>query len=151
MLTQLQALTAQLPELLAWHLILSLTSLGLGLAISLPLGVIASRHPRLGETVLSLAGVVQTVPPLALLALMVPLLGGRIGFLPAFIALTLDSVLPIIANTVAGLQGVDPNLIEAAQGLGMTERQQLWKVRMPLAAPVILAGVRTATLLAVLG
>ena len=76
MLTQLQALTAQLPELLAWHLILSLTSLGLGLAISLPLGVIASRHPRLGETVLSLAGVVQTVPPLALLALMVPLLGG---------------------------------------------------------------------------
>lgn len=145
MLTQLHVLTAQLPELLAWHLNLSLTALGLGLAISLPLGVIASRHPRLGETVLSLAGVVQTVPPLALLALMVPLLGGRIGFLPAFIALTLYSVLPIIANTVAGLQGVDPNLIEAAQGLGMTERQQLWKVRMPLAAPVILAGVRTAT------
>jgi osmoprotectant transport system permease protein len=145
MIEQLGDLTAQLPELLAWHLILSLSALGLGLLVSLPLGVLASRRPRLGETVLAVAGVVQTVPPLALLALMVPMLGGMIGFLPAFVALTLYSVLPIIANTVAGLRGVDPALIEAAQGLGMTSRQQLRRVQLPLAAPVILAGVRTAT------
>ena len=142
MLTQLNA---QLPEFLGWHLMLSLSALAVGLAISIPVGILASRKPRLGELVLTVAGIVQTVPPLAFLALMVPLLGGMIGFVPAFVALTLYSVLPIIANTVAGIRGVDPALCEAAQGLGMNSNQQLWRVQLPLAAPVILAGVRTAT------
>src|SRR5262245_59402855 len=101
---------AVLPSYLGGHMLLSLAALAAGLAISLPLGIIATRRPRLAEWVLGLASVVQTVPSLALLALMVPLLGGRIGFVPAFIALTLYSFLPILANTVIGIQGVDADL-----------------------------------------
>jgi osmoprotectant transport system permease protein len=93
--------------------------------------------------------VIQTIPSLALLAVMVPLLASlglvSIGFLPALIGLTLYSVLPILRNTVAGLTGIDPAVIEAARGVGMTSRQQLWRVELPLAMPVILAGLRTAT------
>jgi osmoprotectant transport system permease protein len=95
------------------------------------------------------ASVIQTVPSLALLAVMVPLLSTlglrSIGFLPALIGLSLYSVLPILRNTVTGLSGLDPALTEAARGVGMTPRQQLWRVEIPLAMPVILAGVRTAT------
>ena len=98
---------------------------------------------------LAVAGVVQTVPSLALLALMVLLLAGRIGFLPAFIALALYSILPILANTITGIRGVDPALTEAARGLGMTEGQVLVKVQLPLAMPVLIAGIRTATVLVV--
>jgi osmoprotectant transport system permease protein len=98
---------------------------------------------------LGVAGVIQTVPSLALLALMVIVLQGLIGFWPAFIALTLYSVLPILANTVVGLKGVDPPLIEAARGLGMSERQLLFRVQLPLALPVIIGGIRTATVLVV--
>jgi osmoprotectant transport system permease protein len=93
--------------------------------------------------------VIQTVPSLALLAVMVPVLSAlglrSIGFLPALIGLSLYSVLPILRNTVTGLSGLDPALTEAARGVGMTPRQQLWRVELPLAMPVILAGVRTAT------
>ncbi len=92
---------------------------------------------------LGVTGVVQTIPSLALLALMVPLLG-QIGFVPAIIALILYSMLPVVRNTVTGLAGVDPALVEAARGVGMTERQMLFRVQLPLAAPVIIAGVRTA-------
>jgi osmoprotectant transport system permease protein len=98
---------------------------------------------------LGVAGVIQTVPSLALLAVMVIVLRGLIGFWPAFIALTLYSVLPILANTVVGLRGVDPTLIEAARGLGMSERQMLFRVQLPLALPVIIGGIRTATVLVV--
>jgi osmoprotectant transport system permease protein len=98
---------------------------------------------------LGVAGVIQTVPSLALLALMVIALQGLIGFWPAFIALTLYSVLPILANTVVGLKGVDPALIEAARGLGMSQRQMLFRVQLPLALPVIIGGIRTATVLVV--
>jgi osmoprotectant transport system permease protein len=130
-------------------MLLSLAGLALGLVISLPLGLLTSRRPRLAETVLAVAGVVQTVPSLALLVLMVPLLGGVIGFLPAFVALTLYSVLPILANAIVGIRGVDPTLIEAARGLGMSDRQMLFRVQLPLAAPVIISGIRTATVLVV--
>src|SRR5689334_6511198 len=98
-------------------MLLSLASLTVGLVASLPLGILASRRPRLAETTLGIAGVIQTVPSLALLVLMVPLLGGAIGFWPAFVALTLYSVLPILANTIVGIRGVDPTLTEAARGL----------------------------------
>lgn len=138
-----------LPEYLGGHLLLSLSALLVGLAFSVPLGIIVSRRPKISEWTQGVASVIQTVPSLALLVLMVPLLGGRTGFWPAFAALVLYSILPILANTVIGLRGVDPILIEAGRGLGMSERELLRKVQLPLAAPVILGGVRTATVLVV--
>jgi osmoprotectant transport system permease protein len=146
---QLAELLHNLPKYLGGHMLLSATALGVGLLISLPLGIIVSRRRKLVELTLGVAGVIQTVPSLALLALMVLVLGGLIGFWPAFIALTLYSILPILANTVLGIKGVDPALIEAARGLGMSERQMLIRVQLPLAAPVILGGIRTATVIVV--
>jgi osmoprotectant transport system permease protein len=142
-------LLEDLPSYLGGHLLLSLAALVVGLAISVPLGIFVSRRPRLAEWALAIAGVIQTVPSLALLALMVPLLGGTIGFAPAFVAMTLYSFLPILANTVIGIKGVDPALTEAARGLGMSARQMLLRVQLPLAAPVIISGIRTATVLVV--
>jgi osmoprotectant transport system permease protein len=149
MLDSLTELAARLPDYLGGHMLLSVTALAVGLAISVPLGILASRRPKLAETLLGAAGILQTVPTLALLVLMVPLLGGLIGFWPAFAALTLYSILPILANTVIGIRGVDPALVEAARGLGMSDRQMLRRVQLPLAAPVIIAGIRTATVLVV--
>jgi osmoprotectant transport system permease protein len=146
---QLAECWRELPDLLGGHLVLSLAALAVGLVLSLPMGVLASARPRLSELALGLSGVVQTIPSVALLVLMVPLLGGSIGFLPAFVALTLYSVLPILAGTVVGIRGVDPSVIEAARGLGMSDRQMLFHVQLPLAVPVILSGIRTATVLVV--
>lgn len=140
---------AKLPMLLSAHVRLTLAALAVGLATSVPLGVLATRVRWLRAPALLLVGVVQTIPGLALLAFMVPLLAAfslpSIGFLPAFIALSLYSALPILQNTVAGLEGVDPALTEAADGVGMTARERLLRVELPLAAPVMLAGLRTAT------
>jgi len=138
-----------LPDYLGGHMLLSLSALAVGLAVSVPLGIVVSRRPKLAEWTQGAAAVIQTVPSLALLVLMVPLLGGRTGFWPAFVALILYSILPILANTVVGLRGVDPILIEAGRGLGMSEGELLRKVQLPLAAPVILGGIRTATVLVV--
>ncbi len=139
---------ALLPGYLSAHVRLTLLALTLGVVCSVPLGVLASRRPRLGAVLLAVAGVLQTVPGLALLAALVPLLAAlgapSIGVLPALIGLFLYSLLPVLRNTVTGLQGVEPALIEAARGVGMTPRQQLVQVELPLAAPVILAGVRTS-------
>jgi osmoprotectant transport system permease protein len=132
-----------MPGFFAQHLLLSVVALCIGLCMSLPLALLAMRVPRLRTPVLGLANVVQTVPSLALLALMVPLLG-MIGFVPAAIALALFSMLPVLRNTLTGLIGVSPVLIEAARGVGMTEWQTLRKVQLPLAAPTIIAGLRTA-------
>ena len=148
-MNRLAELLADLPRCLAGHLLVSVSALVVGAVISLPLGVFASRRRWLAEAGLSLAGVLQTVPSLALLALMVALLGGRIGFWPAFLALTVYSVLPILANTLVGLRGVDRTLLDIADALGMSPRQRLWKVELPLAAPVILGGVRTSAVLVV--
>ncbi|MBX3207390.1 MAG: ABC transporter permease subunit [Labilithrix sp.] len=140
---------ALLPEYLGAHLRLTLAALLVGLAISLPAGVLVTRKRWLEQPVLGVASVIQTIPSLALLAVMVPLLAAAhvssIGFLPAFLGLVLYSLLPILRNTVTGISGVDPAYIEAARGVGMTERQQLLRVELPLAMPVILAGVRTST------
>lgn len=144
----------ELPENLANHLLITVIALGVGVLISVPLAVLASRRASLRYPVLTSAGIIQTIPSLALLALMVPLLDrtngfglglAAFGFWPAVIALTLYSVLPILRNTVTGILGVDPAMVEAARGVGMTERQVLWQVQLPLATPVIIAGVRTAT------
>lgn len=134
----------RLPELLAAHAGLSLLALAAGVLVSLPLGVAIARSPRMAGPVTGLASGVQTIPGIALLALMVPVLGGRIGFWPAFTALALYSVLPVLRNTVVGLLGVDRDVVEAARAVGMTDMQRLRLVELPLAAPVILAGVRTS-------
>ncbi|WP_339741259.1 ABC transporter permease/substrate-binding protein [uncultured Maricaulis sp.] len=135
---------AELPHLLSGHVLLSLAAIFVGMAISVPLGIYAAPRPRLAGGVLNIAGVIQTIPGLALLALMVPLLGGMIGYWPAFLALMLYSILPILRNTIVGLQGVEPGVREAARGLGMTEGQRLWRVELPLSLPVIVAGLRTS-------
>jgi len=149
---------ALLPTYLAAHLQLTLLALLLGTTLSIPLGIWASRRPRAGRVALGAASVLQTIPSLALLAMMVPALAalGRatqaslgvtvpsIGFLPALIGLTLYSILPILQNTVIGIAGVDPAVVEAARAVGMTDRQRLRRVELPLALPVIVAGVRTA-------
>ncbi len=138
-----------LPNYLGWHMLLSASALAVGLLLSVPVGIAVSRRAKLAELTQGAAGVIQTVPSLALLVLMVPLLGGRTGFWPAFVALILYSILPMLANTVVGLRGVEQVLIEAGRGLGMNERQLLRRVQLPLAAPVIIGGVRTATVLVV--
>ena len=135
---------ALLPDLLAGHLLLTITALSTGILLSLPLGIAAARSERVSKVVLGIAGTIQTIPSIALLALMVPLLAGTIGFLPAFIALSLYSILPILRNTVTGLLGVDASYVEAARAVGMTDRQRLVKVELPLAFPVIIAGIRTS-------
>jgi osmoprotectant transport system permease protein len=149
---------ALLPDYLAWHVLLSASALVLGIAISLPLAVAASRSPRLRWPVLAFAGFIQTIPSLALLALFYPVLLGlsaasqallgkgfsALGFLPSLLALTLYSMLPILRTATAGILGVDPAVREAADGVGMTSRQKLLQVELPLAMPVIMAGVRTA-------
>ena len=140
---------ALLPHLLTAHLALTLFPLLVGVCLSIPLGILCARSQWLEHLALNAAGIVQTVPSLALLALMVPLLGAlgitSIGFLPAFLALVLYSVLPILRNTVTGLAGLDPAITEAALGVGMNARQRLLRVELPLALPIIVAGVRTAT------
>jgi osmoprotectant transport system permease protein len=140
---------ALLPGYLAAHVELTLFALLVGVALSVPLGILCARSPKLERPVLLVASTIQTIPSLALLALMVPLLAAldlpSIGALPAFVALVLYSVLPVLRNTVTGLAGIDRALIEAAQAVGMTPNQRLLQVELPLSLPVIMAGIRTAT------
>ncbi len=127
------------------HLQLVLTSLGAALLVALPLGLGMERARGGAEGVIRAVGVLQTIPSIALLAFMIPLLG--IGFVPAVVALFLYSLLPIVRNTFTGVRDADPVAVSAAIALGMTPRQALFEVRLPLAAPVILAGVRTAAVI----
>jgi len=137
-----------LPGYLSAHLELSLAALCAAALIAIPLGVAVHRRRALEPALLGAASAIQTIPGLALLAVMVPLfaaLGARgIGAWPALVALTLYGLLPILRNTVVGLAGVDPAVREAARGVGMTPRDELWRVELPLALPVIVAGVRTS-------
>ncbi|EYF03939.1 ABC transporter permease/substrate-binding protein [Chondromyces apiculatus] len=139
---------ALLPGYLVAHLQLTLVALTLGVGLSVPLGIALSRSRRLEAPVLAVASIIQTIPSLALLAFMVPALAAlglkSIGFAPAIVGLFLYSVLPILRNTVAGLAAVDPALREAARGVGMTPGEQLRRVELPLAMPVIVAGIRTS-------
>lgn len=148
----------RLPDYLGSHVRVSLAALALGLAISFPLALIVRRQPVLRDIALGVASIVQTVPGIALLALFYPLLlalaglslqwfgqgFSAFGFLPSVLALALYSMLPVLRNTITGLQGIDPAIIEAAEGVGMTRRQSLTMVELPLALPVIMAGIRTA-------
>lgn len=136
---------AVFPGHYAGHLRLALSALLTGLLVSVPLGILSARREALAGPALATASVVQTIPGLALLALMVPLMGGMIGFWPAFAALALYSILPILRNTIVGLRGVDADVREAALAVGMTAHQRLRQIDLPLAAPVIVAGLRTAS------
>ena len=153
-MTDLGGLIAGAAPLLAAHLALVLVALGIAVAVGLPLAVGLARRPRLAASVVTVAGAIQTVPSLALLALMVPVIaatGGlgvgvsSFGFAPAALALTLYALLPIVRNAIAGLRGVDAAAVEAARGMGMAPWQLLRLVELPLAAPVIAAGIRTAS------
>lgn len=136
--------------LLAAHLELVIAAMLIAVAISMPVAILVAGRPRLAAPVVATAGVLQTIPGLALLALMVAVLAGlglrSFGFAPALIALVLYAILPILRNAVTGLRGVDPAVVEAALGQGMTSGQLLRLVQLPLAAPVIAAGIRTATI-----
>ncbi|HVV55084.1 MAG TPA: ABC transporter permease/substrate-binding protein, partial [Mucilaginibacter sp.] len=127
------------------HIGLTFISLFIAVAIGLPLGIWISRRKQFSGLVLGIAGVLQTIPSIALLGFMIPLLG--IGVLPAITALFLYALLPIIRNTFTGITGVDPAVKEAALAMGMSRGQILAKVELPLAMPVILAGIRTATVI----
>jgi len=118
--------------------------------VGVPLGIIVYQQPRLRTVVLSVVNVLQTIPSLALFALLIPLpLIGGIGARTALIAMVLYSLLPIVANTFAGLMGVNPAVREAAVAMGMTDRQLLWKVELPLAVGVVFTGIRIATVMSV--
>jgi osmoprotectant transport system permease protein len=154
---------AHLPEYLGAHVVLSLSALLLGIGLSLPLALVCLRSRHLSAVILASAAVVQTIPSLALLALFYPLLlllsaatkslfGAQfsaLGFLPSLLALSLYSMLPILRNAVTGIRGIDPSITEAAMGSGMTPFQTLTQIEFPLALPVIMAGIRTASVLVI--
>lgn len=129
-------------EFLWGHLLITFVTLVFAIAISLPLGVLITRVRILYDPVIKLTGMLYTVPSLAMFGLLIPLVG--IGFTPSIIALTLYSLLAIVRNTAVGIDGVDSAIIEAARGMGMTRRSILLQVELPLALPVIFAGIRIA-------
>jgi ABC-type proline/glycine betaine transport systems, permease component len=132
------------------HLILVLISMAVAAAIGVPLGLLIVGRPRLRAAALALAGVFQTIPSLALFGFLIPLpyIGG-IGTHTAIVALVLYALLPILRNTYVGLTSVDPAILEAAEGMGMTEQQILFRVRLPLASSFIMAGIRTAAVITI--
>ena len=132
------------------HLVLVVASTLLAALIAVPLGIVATRRARLGRWILGLANVVQTIPSLALIGFLIPLpiLGG-IGARTAMVVLVFYALLPIVRNTYTGITGVDPAIRQAALGMGLTDRQLLMRVELPLALPVIFAGLRVATVVSV--
>lgn len=132
------------------HLILVLISMAVATAIAVPLGLVIVGRPRLRAAALALASILQTIPSLALFGFLIPLpfIGG-IGAHTAIVALVLYALLPILRNTYVGLTSVDPAILEAAEGMGMTEQQILFRVRLPLASSFIMAGIRTAAVITI--
>lgn len=129
------------------HLTLSLIALFWAILISVPLGVLLTRYQKLAGIVLGIVSVLQTIPSLALLGFMIPFFG--IGSVPAIIAMVAYALLPILRNTYTGILDVDASLLEAGRGMGMTRFQQLKMVELPLARPMIFAGIRTATVMTI--
>lgn len=138
---------AELGALVAQHLMLVAVSTAAAIAVAVPAGIAAARRPRAGRVVLLIANIGQTIPSLALLGFLIPLAG--IGPRTALVALTIYALLPIVRNTVTGIRGVDAAVIYAATALGMSSRQRLWLVELPLAMPSIVAGVRVAAVIGV--
>lgn len=130
------------------HLFLTGISTAMAVLCGVPLGIFITRQAWLRSLVFGLAGIIQTIPSLAMLAFLLAAIG-KIGTIPAIIALTLYAFLPIIQNTATGIDGVAPEIMEASRGMGMTPSQQLHMVSVPLAAPVMIAGIRTAAVISV--
>ncbi|MBY8914941.1 ABC transporter permease/substrate-binding protein, partial [Bacillus sp. YC2] len=135
----------QLINALLEHIQISLIALFFAVIISIPLGIYLTRKQKLSEVIIGITAVLQTIPSLALLGLLIPIVG--IGKIPAVIALIVYALLPILRNTYTGIKEIDPSLIEAARAMGMNSRKRLGKVELPLAMPVIMAGIRTAMVL----
>ncbi|WP_062106116.1 osmoprotectant update ABC transporter permease/substrate-binding subunit OpuFB [Bacillus niameyensis] len=135
----------ELLEALLEHIQISLIALIFAVIIAIPLGIYLTRHKKIAEVIIGITSVIQTIPSLALLGILIPLFG--IGRVPAIIALVAYALLPILRNTYTGIKEVNPSLIEAARAMGMNSIERLIKVEIPLAMPVIMAGIRTATVL----
>jgi len=139
------ALFEKAPGALLEHSLIVLVTISLAILISVPLGVLLSRprYKRFGLVTLNILNVLQAIPGLAIIALALPILG--LGMKPAVVALLFQSLLPIVRNTIAGLIEVSPDVKEAARGMGMSQRRILMEVEIPLAMPIILSGIKTAT------
>lgn len=127
------------------HLGLVIWSFAVGTVIAVTIGILVRNRPFWREVSLGTASVLLTLPSLGLFVMLIPIVG--IGFIPPFIGLTIYSLLPIMRNTVAGLNSVDPGVLESARGMGLSSRQRLWKIELPLAWPVIITGLRVSMLL----
>lgn len=127
------------------HIQYVIAVLATAIVISVAVGIFVRHRPLYREVALGIASVFLTLPSLALFVIFIPLVG--LGFLPAYIALTMYAILPILRNTVTGLNAVSPAVLESAKGMGLSSRQRLWRIELPLAWPVIMAGVRVSTLL----
>ncbi|WP_059105530.1 ABC transporter permease [Shouchella shacheensis] len=125
------------------HLYISFAAILLGVLVAVPLGVLLTRIPNVADRLISFVGILQTIPSLAIIAFFIPLLG--VGKFPAIIALFFYSVLPILRNTYTGVKNVDANVREAGKGMGMNQIESVFKIELPLALPVIMAGIRLAT------
>ncbi len=136
---------------LTWeHIWLVAISIALAVLIGVPLGILITRRPGLSKPILGSANIIQTIPSLALFGFLLPApwIGARADRL-AILALTLYALLPLIRNTYTGIRGVDPAIVQAGRGMGMTDRQLLLQVELPLAAGVIIAGIRVATVISI--
>ena len=132
------------------HISIVAVAVGFAILTGLPIGIAITQNKRVADAVLYVASIIVTIPSIALFGLMIPVLtmiGQGIGWLPAVIAILLYSQLPIVRNTYTAITNVDPALREAAKGMGMTSLQRLWQVEIPIAVPVIMAGVRTAVVM----
>ena len=140
----------QVLDLTAEHILLVCLSILFAVLVGVPLGIVITRKPNLSKAVIGGANVIQTIPSLALFGflLFAPWIGAR-GTRMAILALTLYALLPLIRNTYAGIRNVDPAVVEAGRAMGMTDRQLLWQVELPLASGVIVAGIRIATVMLV--
>lgn len=139
------ALFHRAPEALAIHTLMVLITVTVAIAIAVPIGVLLTRpkYKKYGLVILNILNMVQTIPGLAIIALAMPILG--LGLLPTIVALVIQGLLPIARNTIAGLSGVNPDVKESAVGMGMSGKKVLFEVELPLAMPVILAGIRTSS------
>ena len=141
---------AEILDATATHMTLVLIAMVIAILIAVPLGMVIVQRPTLRNIALGIASVFQTIPSLALFGFLIPIpfIGG-IGTRTAIVALVLYALLPMLRNTYVGLTGIDAAVLQAAEAMGMTNTQILWRVRLPLALPVILAGIRTATIITI--
>ena len=143
----LQEYGSQLLSKAVEHFYISMFALLLAIVVAVPLGILLSKTQRTANVVLTVAGVLQTIPTLAVLAIMIPIFG--VGKTPAIVALFIYVLLPILNNTVLGVKNIDKNVIQAGQSMGMTKFQLMKDVEMPLALPLIISGIRLSSVYAV--